>query len=98
MKKYTVTGKNVFRDNQQSVFYVMLNSDTMIQVENNPEDMACLAWNQASSIQRSDFIMKHFPHWNYESVLIAKQEYSELLQTVKDKLIEYQKSKMENKP
>ena len=37
MKKYTITGKSVFRDNQTGLFYVDLNSGMRITVENNPD-------------------------------------------------------------
>ena len=96
MKRFTITGKKVFRDNQEGVFYVLLNDDTtMIQVENNPEDMAVLAWNQSTGRHRWEWLRREFPEQN--SDLICDWDYQRLPEPMKQKLIEYQKSKMEIK-
>lgn len=93
MKRFTITGKKVFRDNQEGVFYVLLNDDTtMIQVENNPEDMAVLAWNQATQSHKLDFLML-----NKFDIHYGSDTFMNLPQPIKEKLIEYQKSKMEIK-
>lgn len=95
MKRFTITGKKVFRDNQEGVFYVLLNDDTtMIQVENNPEDMAVLAWNQSTQEHRYEFLKKN----NFDLMeswgKLSRSEFVDLPSSVKDVLIGYQKSKM----
>ena len=97
MKRFTITGKKVFRDNQEKIYYVTLNDGTMITVENNPETMAILAWSQASSTERYEFLRRNLPFENAR-LGMENRSFSELNQVIQEKLIEYQKSKMEKKP
>ncbi len=98
MKRFTITGKKVFRDNQEGVFYVLLNDDTtMIQVENNPEDMAVLAWNQSDQKHRLGFLKRNFHNQTFWNTDYMNKSYDELPLDVKTELIAYQKSKMEIK-
>jgi hypothetical protein len=98
LKRFTITGKKVFRDNQEGVFYVLLNDDTtMIQVENNPEDMAVLAWNQSGLGHKEEYIKKNFPQYQNVGVPLWVRTWSELPNDVQESVITYQKSKMEIK-
>lgn len=94
MKKYTITGKNVFRDNQEGIFYVDLNSGMRITVENNPEIMAAIAWNDAGISDKSIFLQKH----GVIDIDYLSYGFRFLPNEIKNALIEYQKSKMEIKP
>lgn len=93
MKRFTITGKNVFRDNQERIYYVRLNDGTLISVENDPQIMAIIAWSQSSIEHRKEFIQRKFPHIieNFDI------DWNDLKEEIKAEIINYQKSKMEIK-
>lgn len=97
MKKYTVTGKNVFRDNQTGLFYVDLNTGMRITVENNPETMATIAWNEANGDSRFQFL-RSYGFEQFTRFGIERVDFKDLYPEMKEKLIEYQKKCMEKKP
>ena len=93
-KRFTTTGKNVFRDNLEGIYYVSLNDGKMITVENSAEVLATLAWSQASDRAKTEFLRRN----NEARIPYIDMGFTQLPQTIKDALIEYQKSKMGKKP
>ena len=98
MKRFTTTGKNVFRDNQENLYYVTLNDGIMITVEPNADTLACIAWSQAITNERRTFLktIKLDPIDSLD--VLVGVEYYHLPDYVMVCLQEYQKSKMGKKP
>lgn len=90
-RRFEVTGKKVFRDNQEGIFYVLLNDGKTISVENNPETLANIAWHQSSLEHRKEFISKFF-NGKYQEMV--NKDWIDITNDMKDRIITYQAEKL----
>lgn len=89
-KRNIITGKDVFYDTLEKVFYVYVGNER--QAVSDLSEIAYLSWTHADIEDRREFMKRHFDVTKYDEFIITSM-YQDLPKEVQAKILEYQQEK-----